>query len=185
MFAALAGRYMGADRRRGRTYSWLHNHLADAFGETSPRSFQIALQSAAESVQGTLPSVIDHHGIRTGVQRASGVRLEQLREDYAWITDVIDDLAGLEVPCPPSAFTKRWELCDRVARIRAQVATEHPLGPVELEGGHAVPEEALLHALRNIGVIEFRSGAKINMPDIFRVAARIKRRGGLKPPGQA
>lgn len=47
VFYAIAGEYMGAGSKRGRTYSWLYDHLADAFGETSPRSFLTALVRAA------------------------------------------------------------------------------------------------------------------------------------------
>ena len=44
-------------------------------------------------------------------------------------------------------------------------------------GETPVPETALLSALSNIGVVEFRMEWRINMPNIFRVAASIKRRG--------
>ena len=39
IFCSDCGRYMGADRRRGRTYTWLTNHLADARNEVSPEVF--------------------------------------------------------------------------------------------------------------------------------------------------
>jgi len=44
-------------------------------------------------------------------------------------------------------------------------------------GETPVPETALLSALSNIGVVEFRMEWRISMPNIFRVAASIKRRG--------
>jgi hypothetical protein len=47
LFEAIAGQWMGPDRRRGSTYLWLVGHLADAKGETSPRSFVLALKEAA------------------------------------------------------------------------------------------------------------------------------------------
>jgi hypothetical protein len=43
-------------------------------------------------------------------------------------------------------------------------------------------ESVLLESLKTIGVVEERSGDRINMPDLFRVAAKIKRRGGVRPP---
>src|SRR5581483_183575 len=49
IFSLIAGEFMGADHRRGRTYTWVIDHLADAFHETTPRSFLIALQRAASS----------------------------------------------------------------------------------------------------------------------------------------
>ena len=48
LFYRLAGEFMGAGPKRGRPYNWLYDHLADTFGETSPRSFVTALQRAAQ-----------------------------------------------------------------------------------------------------------------------------------------
>jgi hypothetical protein len=182
IFYSIAGEFMGSDRRRGRTYSWVHDHLADAFGETSPRSFLIALQRAAIHDPPPSSTPIDYLGIRYGVQEASDVRLSELKEDYLWIVDAINALEGLEVPCDPRTFTDRWRQRRTVRKVLSGVNSKGGLGPVELETRVTSPEFALLYALRNIGVIEFRTEERINMPDIFRVAAKIKRRGGIRPP---
>lgn len=87
VFKHLAGEFMGSDRRRGRTYTWVIDHLADAFHETTPRSFLITLQRAANTRTRPAATVIDHYGIREGVQQASEVRVNQLQEDYPWISD--------------------------------------------------------------------------------------------------
>lgn len=180
MFYCIAGEFMGSDHRRGRTYTWLIDHLADAFHETTPRSFLVALRKAANSRLIPEDAVIDHHGIREGVQEASSIRVDQLSEDYPWIQSVLNDLEGLEVPCLAETFLKRWK--DRKT-IKAISDAESSLpGPVGLEHARVGREEILLESLLNIGIIEYRSASKINMPDIFRVAARIKRRGGVRTP---
>ena len=69
-----------------------------------------------------------------------------------------------------------------VEAITAITETSGRPGPIELEQSGADQQAALLEALKNIGVIEERSEDRINMPDIFRVAAKIKRRGGVRPP---
>jgi len=179
-FSLIAGEYMGTDHRRGRTYTWIIDHLADAFHETTPRSFLVTLQRAATSRQLPSHTVIDHHGIREGVQSASAIRVDQLSEDYPWIRRVLDDLAGLEVPCAPRSFTSRWAERGTVDSVNS-LNTEQP-GPLELLESGSNKEELLLEALVNIGVVEYRTEEKINMPDIFRVAAKIKRRGGVRTP---
>jgi hypothetical protein len=182
VFSRLSGEFMGSDRRSGSTYTWVINHLADAFGETTPRSFLITLKGAACVKAKPAATVIDHLGIREGVQAASEVRVNQLEEDYPWIRRVLQDLEGLEVPCSPSAFRQRWldkRTVDSVMHVAS--GAERP-GPIELERPTLEREEALLEAVKNIGVVEERSQDRINMPDIFRVAARIKRRGGVRPP---
>lgn len=182
LFYRIAGEFMGAGSKRGRTYNWIVDHLADAFGDTSPRSFLTALQKAADSRPVPRDSVIDHNGIRAGVQNASQVRLDQLQEDYSWISKVISALEGLEVPCEPSAFTKRWKERDTVKIIIDEAKAASKLLPLELQAHGGSSERALLEALKNIGVVEFRDETRINVPDIFRVEARIKRRGGVRPP---
>jgi hypothetical protein len=182
LFYRVAGEYMGAGAKRGRTYTWIYGHLADAFGETSPRSFITAIQKAASFRPAPRDTVIDHSGIRAGVQDASEVRVRQLKEDYDWIDEVLKALEGLEVPCAPTAFTKRWKQRRTVDRVRSESEQSSKLLPLELENAKVDPEGALLQALSNIGVIEVRTAERINMPDIFRVEARIKRRGGVRPP---
>jgi hypothetical protein len=184
IFNLIAGEFMGADRRRGRTYTWVIDHLADAFHETTPRSFLIALRKAALTRVHPRTTPIDHLGIREGVQAASTVRVDQLAEDYPWIKTVLEDLEGLEVPCPPEAFVKRWRNQGAVTRVNQLARRSSRPGPIGLEGvtGHSGAEVVLLDALKSIGVVEERSGGRINMPDLFRVAAKIKRRGGVRPP---
>ncbi|MBK8260398.1 MAG: hypothetical protein IPK80_03565 [Nannocystis sp.] len=181
VIATLAGPYMGTNHRRGRTYLWIHNHLADTFGETSPRSFLIALQRAANSVAEASTTAIDHHAIRIGVQEASIVRVDQLKEDYAWIDEALRPLADLEVPCPPKALLDAWK---RNQTLEA-ILNLQSLQPLELFN---VPSpdrgRALLQALISIGVLEERDDGRSNIPDIFRVAAKIKRRGGVPPVKQ-
>lgn len=127
-------------------------------------------------------TVIDHAGIRAGVQDASKVRVRELKEDYDWIDKVLTALEGLEVPCEPSFFIKRWQICNTVSKIKSDAKQQFRLLPLEIVRNRANPEGALLQAMANIGVVEFRTETRINVPDIFRVAAGIKRRGGVRPP---
>lgn len=181
---ALASPYMGSNVRQGWTYPWLPNHLADAFSETSPRSFLIALRTAAEKVKDSVVNVLDHNAIRDSVAIASEVRVSQLQEDYPWIGEVLEPLADLEVPCQRSKFIERWRNAGTVSLIEASTRGRRLLGPLELADSPARPEEALLKALQNIGVVAQREDGKINIPDLFRVAARLKRRGGPRPPSR-
>ncbi len=182
LFYRLAGEFMGAGPKRGRTYTWLYDHLADTFGETSPRSFITAISRAANFGPMPKETSIDYNGIRAGVQNASKVRVDQLKEDYDWIKTVLDALDGLEVPCDQSQFIGRWEERKTVSVMRGDAGGETWRLPLELATKPDDREEALLNALRYIGVVEFRTESRINMPDIFRVEAGIKRRGGVRPP---
>src|SRR5690606_7756438 len=116
-------------------------------GETSPRSFLIALQRAAVHARPDLSTVLDHNAIRVGVQAASTVRVDQLKEDYGWIGEVLAALEHLEVPCPPKSFTDTWRHRQTVQRLRDYELSSQQLGPLELADHPREPEEALLLAL--------------------------------------
>jgi hypothetical protein len=185
VFIRIAGRYMGVDRRRGRVYTWLTNHLGDANGEVSPRSFLTALRTAAEHRPEPARTAIDPPGIRAGVVKASAVRLDQLAEDYDWIRTVLDPLASQRVPCPEEDFITQWREAGTIAAIYSTSVQSERLPPVELEATadeeKGAKEAALIEALVRLGVIERRGDNRINMPDIFRVAALLLRKGGVKP----
>ena len=186
LFVALAGRYMGSNARRGKTYTWLYNHLADAFGRVSPRTFLEALRYAARYTErhqtpdynlALLPK-----GLQAGIQGASELRLRQLKDDYSWIETVIEPLADLNVPCNEQELAERWDQAGTIESIRGSAQGLARMEPAEF---HDAPADqlhaALLRALMRIGVAERRADNRINVPDIYRVAARLLRRGGVKP----
>ena len=180
---AIAGEFMGADKKRGRVFTWLPLHLADAHRETSPRTFLTAWREAALYDGAPLPveRAVDHLGLLEGVRKASEDRLQELREDYFWIDAALRPLRGGLVPMDRSTLETLWQRDNTATRIIEQSREKERLAPVQLEDGKD-PVLALLGALTSIGVMESRSTGKIDVPDIFRVEAGIKRRGGVKPP---
>ena len=181
-FEHVAGEFMGTDRRRGFTYTWIPKHLADTSHRASPRSFIVAIGKAAESVARNTATPIDYRGIHEGVRAASRTRVDELREDHPWITTVLNDLEKLAVPCPPGQFTQRWRDRETARRVReAGVDNEIPGVPITLESGTSeTDEQALLDALVTLRVVEIRKTTnRVNVPDIYRVAANIGRRGGI------
>lgn len=181
LFTVLAGPYMGSDRRRGKTYSWMHNHLSDAFGQVSPRTFLVALRTAAENGNDLVKKVIDPKGIQIGLQVASEGRVAQLQEDFFWIRDALEPLADLQVPCDDKALFGRWRVAGTIASIEEESKKGTSLAPLEFESAGGVSAKSLLDAMRRLGVAEKRPDGRINVPDIYRVAAKLLRKGGVRP----
>lgn len=180
LFSELAGPYMGSDRRRGKTYSWIHNHLADAFGRVSPRSFLMALRAAAQ-LSGNLENrVIDPKALQGGLQVASKHRIDQLKEEFGWIQTALEPLADLRVPCPATSIFERWKVANTIGVIQMSSKNDEFLEPVEFSDSGDL-SSSLLDAMRRIGVAERRSDGRINVPDIYRVAAKLLRKGGVRP----
>lgn len=172
---------MGTDARRGRVYTWVPLHLSDAEMTCSPRTFLTAWQNAASHTPVPSGKAVDHLGLIEGVRKASTTRLDELREDYRWIDIALNALAGEFVPMDRTVLFKRWADFEVARKITAAGKTNKWLMPLGLKVGQG-GLDALLKTLESIGVMEERANGKINVPDIFRVDARIKRKGGVAVP---
>lgn len=176
----LAGPYMGTDARRGRVYTWVPLHLSDARNACSPRTFLTAWQKASEHRPVPEDRAVDHLGLIEGVRKASSTRLAELREDYRWIDQALAALKGQFVPIERVELLRIWAGSKVVQGILRQAKADGWLAPVQLADDDNT--EALLDALNSIAVTEERANGKINVPDIFRVEAGIKRKGGVAVP---
>lgn len=178
-FEHLAGEFMGSDRRRGRTYTWVPKHLADTSGKASPRSFLVAMDRASQFEGARTP--IDPRGIHEGVRAASTTRVDELREDHPWLDTVLGDMEGLVVPCAPEEFKSRWRARDTMAKIHDLTIGRVPTLPVSFAKPDPVEEDqAILDALTTLRIVELRKTTnRVNVPDVYRVAAGIGRRGGV------
>lgn len=188
IFHALAGQWMGRDRRRGNTFTWVPNHLADAVGSAAPRSFLLAMQDAADDAKST-EFVLDRAGIEEGVRKASRVRVrDELAEDYRWMPTVLNALQGLTVPIDPDQLIARWRERGTLGALRSLVDQEGqdqrfiPPGRVLEEATDETNAyQNLITTMTDLRIFFELTDGRINMPDLFRLEARIKRRGGMRP----
>jgi hypothetical protein len=178
----LTGEFMGAGAKRGRVFTWLPLHLADARGETSPRTFLTAWQVAARHTPAPAGKAVDRSGLLEGVRQASADRVRELEEDYGWISLALAPLRKQMVPMEQSMLESLWEQAGTVEQIREDSAKSGRPAPLQLYDPAISAHEALVRSLQIIGVVESRPNGKINVPDIFRVEAGIMRKGGVKPP---
>ncbi|MEO5370640.1 MAG: hypothetical protein H7833_11280 [Magnetococcus sp. DMHC-1] len=181
VFSKMAGSFMGSNAQRGKTYTWVYNHLSDTFGSVSPCSFLESLRAAAITETHLDDKVIDPKGLKKGLQSASILRLNQLREEYGWIQTALEPLADLRVPCEEIILFACWKKEKSLARIQKAAKIEGFLPPVEFDTGGG-SDSSLLKALLRIGVAEIRPDGRVNIPDIYRVAAKILKKGGVPPP---
>ncbi len=175
----LASAYMGTDHRKGYTYPWLPNHLADGNGQTSPRSFLVALRAAAEE---TLRTFAGHShplhwdAIRRGVQKASQIRVEQVSEDMPWVKTAIGPLAGMQVPMEEADLVARWRGKDLQTLLEA-----HNDSPDRTRTGprNAKNYPKLIDELITLGIMTRRTNGKVDLPDVYRLAFDLGRKGGV------
>ncbi len=178
LFEALAGPWMGRDRRRGAPYSWSVSHLADGQGRTSPRSFIAAIRQAAEDSADRYPEheqALHYESIKRGVQKASEIRVNELTEDFPWVPRLLEPLSGLTVPLGFEVIEQAW--ANRFPNGPRDAAAEKRLPPQHAERGWPGVRQDLLR----LGVFEERRDGRIDLPDLYRVGFGLGRRGGVKP----
>ena len=177
LFEALAGPWMGSGPKRGIPYIWSVSHLADGHGRTSPRSFLAAIRQAAEHSSEKYQShqyPLHYESIKSGVQRASEIRVNEMAEDYPWVPGVMLPLKGLTVPCEFSLIGGLWDQNSTTDLFRSSFG--------ELPPQHAGRDwDGIRKDLERIGIFETMKDGRVNLPDLYRVGFGLGRRGGVKP----
>ncbi|MDP1832244.1 MAG: hypothetical protein Q8K67_09310 [Geothrix sp.] len=178
----LAGSYMADGPygfKKGRTYDWPVTHLADAYDEVTPRSFLGLMVAAAKYGAAPPDRVVTPDGIRHGLREASKTRVDQLHQDFPWIKGVLAPLAGLLLPQDENEVFKAWRHTQTIQHLVADADANKYLPPFPVEGRNS--EGDLFEALKRIGVMFRRKDDRIDMPDLFRVAAKLLKKGGMAP----
>jgi len=186
IFRALAGAYMGAGPTKGDTYKWVTNHLSDAAGFAAPRSFLLAMKEGAAKTK-SHETVLDKIGIESGARIASKTRVEELSEDYRWMNTVLKDMEGLVVPLTTQDLVARWNQRRTLAALKRLADTESrdrrfiPPGDVLETSDEEEAHSKLIEQLIRLKIFFSLSDGRINMPDLFRLQANVKRKGGMRP----
>ena len=181
-FHSITGGWMGKDRRRGFPYTWIPNHLGDTKGKVSPRSFIAALKSAAEDTKDQHVGhgyALHYDSIKRGVQRASEIRVAELKEDYPWVDRLLKSLHGMVTPCDFADIAERWAEENALENLRLNVEF---FGDVKLPPSHIKegPDGVRLD-LESLHVFLRMHDGRVNIPDVFRIGYGLGRRGGVRP----
>ncbi|EPG3323471.1 TPA: hypothetical protein N2A03_005869 [Pseudomonas aeruginosa] len=182
LMTAMAGPFMGSGvhaYKKGITYDWPLKHSADAFSEVTPRSFLRLMISAAK--HGSVPDdkVFSPEGIRHGLREASKTRVDQLHQEFPWIKGVLAPMAGLLLPQDESGVFSVWKRANTVNNLVADAEKHEYLSPFRSDDEKS--ELSLFVALEEIGVMHRRKDGRLDMPDLFRVAAKLLKKGGIAP----
>ncbi|WP_344922173.1 hypothetical protein [Streptosporangium oxazolinicum] len=182
LFTTIAGPYMGANFRKGHTYTWLPNHLMDGVEQVSPRSFLSALTKAVEETTAKYAAheyAIHHEGIRRGVQAASTTRVDEIKEDLPWVETAIKPLAGQQVPIDESIVIDLWAEYELTEALQRQAT--HLVEGEKVRTGPRYPDQhlGLIKELIELGVMRRRKDGRIDLPDVYRIAFSIGRKGGV------
>ncbi|EYF08781.1 Hypothetical protein CAP_2642 [Chondromyces apiculatus DSM 436] len=115
---------------------------------------------------------MSYDGIKAGVQAASKIRVEEVAEDFPWVREAMKCLEDMVLPCKFSEVKQRWKgqgLLEALQQSKSR--------PQHLDQG----EEGVRRDLEELGFFERMSDGRVNMPDVYRVAFGLRRKGGVRP----
>lgn len=187
LWRILVGDYMGKAATKGHSYPYIFNHLSDGLGRVAPRTFLTALHAAIASAStqySEKPHVIHHEAIKDGVREASTARVTELHEEYQWIDPALQCIKDQQktVPIDRSDLEKIWLKNNAVVLHTIESMRDKALIPWRSGASNPEKIEHLRTTLEQIGIIKSRlkdGGERIELPDIYRLAYRIGRHGGI------
>lgn len=187
LWRVLVGDYMGKAATKGHSYPYIFNHLSDGLGRVAPRTFLTALRAAIDSASTHYPEkphVIHHEAIKDGVREASTARVTELHEEYQWIDSALRCIKDQQktVPIDKSDLEKVWLKNNAAVLHTIEAMRDKALIPWRSGASNSEKIEYLRTTLEQIGIIKSRlkdGGERIELPDIYRLAYKIGRYGGI------
>lgn len=116
------------------------------------------------------------------MQTASSIRVTEITgKDYPWVAEVMRPLRGqVTVPCEANDIDLIWRKEKTLERLNESLSVAGDgvkLPPQNLDSG----TEGVLSDLESLGLIQRLSNRRLQMPDVYRIAFGLGRRGGVKP----
>ncbi len=171
----LAGQYMGANLKKGRTFTWLLAHVRDGNGHAMPRALVRLIEKAAsqeiERQFATHNRLLDPRSLRRALDDVSNEHvLEVNTHELPWLPGVKQRLENSGVPIPrrdaerllSADWDGTWSATQRDAKPPAGNASD------------------LITQLTEIGVFKIRPDGRIDVPDLFMAGLGLSRKGGVR-----
>ncbi|MFE0774334.1 hypothetical protein [Streptomyces sp. NPDC058861] len=182
VFTTLVGRYMGTNARKGFTYNYLSCYLQDALGTITPRPFLTALAAALENTNRNHSEhdrPLYYKDLRHGT--SCGARARELHQALPWVRPALEPLAGQQLPVWEEDIFALWENTGLAERLQ-ELARPATTNADRLQTGprHPASYPLLLEELVDSGVLNRRTSGEIDMPEVYRTAFGLGRRGGVR-----
>lgn len=170
----LASPYMGANVKKGHTFTWMLDHLRDGRARISPRSLVQLVEQAAtkerDSPRETPPRLLHPVALRQALEDVSSNHVIQAQAEWPW-------LYGFKKRIEPERLVP-WSRTELILRLKKSWKgdwSENQMvrPPVEDEDG-------FINYLIELGVLrERKSDGRIDVPDLYLFGLGLRRKGGV------
>ena len=97
------------------------------------------------------------------------------------IKRVLVPLSRLQVPCTASVIRDRWEETETIQAILQRAERDEFLPPFDPKAEGSSDERLVATLSFGLRILTVRADGRFDMPDLFRVAARLLKKGGVAP----
>ena len=171
----IAGQFMGASLKKGRTFPWLLTHVRDGNGHAIPRALVRLIEEAAaqerERPLATHNRLLDPRSLRRALDEVSKEYVLSVNtHELPWLPGVERRMKGHSVPMDRRAaedllgkdWETPWNSDQRTIRPPADNAVQ------------------LTDLLLEIGVFGTRMNKRLDVPDLYLAGLGLTRKGGVK-----
>ncbi len=151
--------------------SWFHKlpqDLTDSLGRISPRSFLLAVRTAAEHYREGFPLLAQ--ALQAGILAAARKWKQELNEELPWAHQAMDLLKEQWVPLQPREVFALW----RKHGFKAPSAESEGRASTEYD------YQSALEGLQQLGALSLMTDGRIEVPELYRLGFRLGRRGGFR-----
>jgi hypothetical protein len=166
---------MGKTIKKGRTFTWLLDHIRDGHGKAMPRALVRMVEEAARQEQissrAAYNRLLHPMSLRRALDEVSKEHVLQVNtHELPWLPGVALRLKDEEVPIKrrelERVLSKDWERSWRQEAIIIRPPVEN--------------ERDLVDYLVELGILRLRTNGRIDAPDLFLAGLGLKRKGGVK-----
>ncbi|MCF2436010.1 hypothetical protein LV779_22890 [Streptomyces thinghirensis] len=154
--------------------------------QVSPRSFLSALQKALSETRGQYAGHEVHAAPQGHPARGPEgfeTRVTEVSEDMPWVVSAIRPLAGHQVPIEQAKVEALWReihLADELHKLAERYEPQND-DEIKVRTGPRYPEDPqlLIEELIALGVMRRHRDGRIDLPDVYRIAFGVGRKGGV------
>jgi hypothetical protein len=171
----LVSEYMGANKKKGFTFTWLLDHLRDGNGRALPRTLVWLIELAADiehnQPRATGSHLLSHVSVRVALDRVSELYVQQAQtNELFWLAGLGDRLQrDREVP---------WSRRELLKLLGHEFDASWGAPSTDIRPPGQSPDE-VLDSLLELGVLRGRPDNSFDVPDIYLEGLGLKRRGGV------
>lgn len=172
----MIGMFMGANPKKGTTFTWIISRIQDANRRAVPRSIVQLVQQAARiemdigRASGT--HVLSPASLRLALDQVSTNRVDQVMSQggFPWLRGLKERLEGQQVP---------WDSRRELERLLARGWEEPWSRGDQLVRPPAENPRELVDVLLELGIVRDRGLGTYDVPDLYRKGLGLRRKGGV------